>query len=137
MIRHWRTTKWPRRLSRWVRRPSSKNQALLDVAKVNLGYTTINSPVEGTVIARRVNKGQTVSASLSAPSLFLIAKDLRRMEVWAAVNEADIGRIQKNMTARFTVDTFPNETFSGTVTQIRLNASMSSKRRHLYGCRDD
>lgn len=103
-----------------------QNQASLDVARVNLGYTTINSPVEGTVIARRVNKGQTVSASLSAPSLFLIAKDLRRMEVWAAVNEADIGRIQKNMTARFTVDTFPNETFSGTVTQIRLNASMSS-----------
>lgn len=101
-------------------------KASLDVAKTNLGYTTINSPVDGTVITRRVNVGQTVVASLNAPSLFLIAKDLKRMEVWASVNEADIGRIRLGMPVHFTVDAFPTETFHGTVTQIRLNATMTS-----------
>ncbi|MEN6449495.1 MAG: efflux RND transporter periplasmic adaptor subunit [Thermoguttaceae bacterium] len=102
-----------------------QNKAALRMAKVNLGYTTIKSPVRGTILARRVNIGQTVVASLNAPSLFLIAKDLRRMEVWASVNEADIGQIHKGMPVTFTVDTFPGETFRGTVTQIRMNVTMT------------
>jgi HlyD family secretion protein len=77
------------------------------------------------IIDRRVNIGQTVVASLNAPSLFLIAKDLRRMQVWSSVNEADIGRIQVDMPVRFTVDAYPGETFRGKVTQIRLNATMT------------
>lgn len=100
-----------------------QNAAALDLAKTNLNYTVIKSPVEGTIIARRVNIGQTVVASLNAPSLFLIAKDLRRIQVWASVNEADIGRVHLNMPVRFTVDAFPGEVFRGKVSQIRLNAA--------------
>jgi HlyD family secretion protein len=100
-------------------------EASLRMAKTNLGYTVIRSPVRGVIIARRVNIGQTVVASLNAPSLFLIAKDLRRMQVWASVNEADIGRIHVDMPARFTVDAHPGETFRGTVSQIRMNATMT------------
>ena len=102
-----------------------QNEASLRVAKTNLGYTTIKSPVQGVIIDRRVNIGQTVVASLNAPSLFLIAKDLRRMQVWASVNEADIGRIRLDMPVRFTVDAYPGEMFRGKVTQIRLNATMT------------
>ena len=102
------------------------NQASLDVAKTNLGYTTIKSPVRGTIIDRRVNIGQTVVASLSAPSICLIAKDLRRMQVWALVNEANIGRIYPNMPVQFTVDAHPKDTFRGKVIQIRMNAQMTS-----------
>ena len=99
--------------------------AAVRTAKTNLGYTTITSPVRGTILDRRVNIGQTVVASLNAPSLFLIAKDLRRMQVWASVNEADIGRIRVNMPARFTVDAHPGATFRGKVSQIRMNATMT------------
>ena len=102
------------------------NKASLDVAKTNLGYATIRSPVRGTIIDRRVNIGQTVVASLSAPSICLIAKDLRRMQVWALVNEANIGRIQPNMPVQFTVDAYPKDTFRGKVIQIRMNAQMAS-----------
>jgi HlyD family secretion protein len=76
------------------------------------------------VIDRRVNIGQTVVAGMNAPSLFLLAKDLRRMLVWAAVNEADMGDIRVGQTVKFTVDAYRDRTFSGTVTQIRLNASL-------------
>lgn len=100
-------------------------EATLELAKTNLDYTVIKSPVEGKIIARRVNIGQTVVASLNAPSLFLIGKDLRRIQVWASVNEADIGRIRTGMPVRFTVDAFPGEIFRGSVAQIRLNASMT------------
>lgn len=103
-----------------------QNKASVQTAKVNLGYTVIRSPVRGTVIDRRVNVGQTVVASLNAPSLFLIGKDLTRMEVWAAVNEADIGRIHDGMTARFTVDAYGDQQFLGKVTQVRKNATMSN-----------
>jgi HlyD family secretion protein len=103
----------------------AKNKAALRIAKTNLGYTTITSPVRGTILDRRVNIGQTVVASLNAPSLFLIAKDLRKMQVWASVNEADIGRIRDDMPVRFTVDAHPDQTFYGKVTQIRLAAQMS------------
>jgi HlyD family secretion protein len=102
-----------------------QNEAALTVAKTNLGYTTITSPIRGTIIDRRVDVGQTVVASLNAPSLFLIGKDLRRVQVWASVNEADIGQIRLGMTAHFTVDTHPGEKFVGKVTQIRLNAQMT------------
>jgi len=100
-------------------------QAVLRRAQRNLGYCTITSPVSGVIIDRRVNIGQTVVASLNAPSLFLIAKDLTRMQVWVAVNEADIGKIQPGQPATFTLDAFPGETFEGQVSKIRLNASMT------------
>jgi HlyD family secretion protein len=103
----------------------AQSASALSLAETNLGYTTINSPVSGTIIDRRVNIGQTVVASLNTPSLFLIAKDLRRMQVWASVNEADIGLITPNMPVQFTVDAFPKDRFHGTVTQIRFNASMT------------
>ena len=102
-----------------------ENEAALRMAKINLGYTTIKSPVRGVIIDRRVNIGQTVVASLNAPSLFLIAKDLRRVQVLASVNEADIGQIHVNMPAQFTVDAYPGQVFRGKVTQIRMNATMT------------
>ena len=83
------------------------------------------SPVKGVIIDRRVNVGQTVVSNLNASSLFLIAKDLKNLQVWASVNEADIGRIRKGMKARFKVDAYPDETFDGEVAQIRLNATMT------------
>ncbi len=100
-------------------------EAARERAQRNLGYCTITSPVDGVIIDRQVNVGQTVISSMSAPSLFLIAKDLKRMLIWVAVNEADIGRIQPGQHVFFTVDTFPGETFQGTVSKIRLNATMS------------
>jgi len=95
------------------------------LAQTNVDYTVIKSPVEGVIVDRRVNIGQTVVASLNAPSLFLIAKDLRRMQVWASVNEADIGRIRPKMPVRFTVDAYPKQVFQGEVLQVRLNATMT------------
>lgn len=100
-------------------------EAELREAEQNLAYTTIRSPVKGVIIDRRVNVGQTVVASLNAPSLFLIAKDLRKLEVWASVNEADIGQIRPGQKVEFTVDAFPGEVFHGEVGQIRLNAAMT------------
>jgi HlyD family secretion protein len=103
----------------------AQSEALLRRARRNLGYCTITSPVKGVIIDRRVNIGQTVVSSLNAPSLFLIAKDLRRMQVWVAVNEADIGKIRPGQPVTFTVDAFPGETFRGEVGKVRLNASMT------------
>jgi len=100
-------------------------EAVLRRAQRNLGYCTIKSPVKGVIVDRRVNIGQTVVASLNAPSLFLIAKDLTRMQVWVAVNEADIGKIRPGLPVTFTVDAFPGETFRGEVGKVRLNASMT------------
>jgi len=100
-------------------------EATLKRSQTNLGYCTIKSPVKGVIIDRRVNIGQTVVASLNAPSLFLIAKDLKKMQVWASVNEADIGNIHPGQTVNFTVDAYPGRTFHGTVGKIRLNASMT------------
>ncbi len=101
----------------------AQSEASLQEAKVNLGYTQIRSPVEGVIVDRRVNVGQTVVAGLNAPSLFLIAKDLKRLQVWASVNEADIGNIHPGQNVKFTVDAYPHDTFAGQVAQIRLNAS--------------
>lgn len=100
-------------------------EATLKRAEINLGYCTIRSPVDGVIVARRVNIGQTVVASLNAPSLFLIAKDLRQMQVWAAVNEADIGAIEPGQKVTFTIDTYPGQTFNGVVGKVRLNATMT------------
>jgi len=100
-------------------------KAAKKLAETNLGYTRICSPVDGVIIDRRVNVGQTVVAGLNAPSLFLLAKDLSRMLVWAAVNEADIGNIHLGQPATFKVDAYRDQEFSGTVSQIRLNASMA------------
>ncbi len=102
-----------------------QQKATLELAKTNLDYTTIISPIDGTIIARRVNIGQTVVSSLNAPSLFLIARDLRRMQVWAAVNEADIAKVTPGTKVNFRVDALPQDTFHGTVVQRRLNASMT------------
>lgn len=99
--------------------------ASLERFKTNLGYCTIKSPVKGVIVDRRVNIGQTVVSSLNAPSLFLIAKDLKKMQVWASVNEADIGSISPGQPVSFTVDAYPGRTFRGEVGKIRLNASMT------------
>lgn len=101
-------------------------QASLKRASQNLGYCTIISPVKGVVIDRRVNIGQTVVSSMSASSLFLIAKDLSKMQVWVSVNEADIGKIKTGLPVEFTVDAFPDRKFKGVVGKIRLNATLSS-----------
>ncbi|HEV2950222.1 MAG TPA: efflux RND transporter periplasmic adaptor subunit [Gemmataceae bacterium] len=100
-------------------------QAQLQTAKINLAYCTIKSPVKGVVVTRRVNIGQTVVSSLSAPSLFLLAKDLRRLQVWASVNEADIGHLRTGQPVTFAVDAFAGQKFKGTILQIRLNATMT------------
>lgn len=100
-------------------------EASLRRAQQNLDYCTIISPVKGVIIDRRVNIGQTVVASLNAPSLFLIAKDLTRMQVWVAVNEADIGNIFPGQPVAFTVDAFPGQAFTGEVGKVRLNATMT------------
>jgi HlyD family secretion protein len=103
----------------------------LQEAEANLGYTVLRSPIKGIVIDRRVNAGQTVVARLDAPSLFLIARDLKRMEVWAAVPEADVGQVRKGQTAAVTVAAFPRDRFVGKVTGLRLNA-VTDKNRVTY-----
>lgn len=102
-----------------------QSQAVFKRAQQNLDYCTIVSPVKGVIIDRRVNIGQTVVASLSAPSLFLIAKDLNRLQVWVSVNEADIGHIKPGQPVTFTVDAYPGEVFQGEVGKVRLNATMT------------
>lgn len=99
--------------------------AALSKAKRNIEYCTIASPVDGVIIDRRVNIGQTVNASMNAPSLFLIARDLKRMQVWVSVNEADIGEIRPGGKVEFTVDAFHGRVFKGTILKTRLNATMS------------
>lgn len=96
-----------------------QRQAVLDAAQVNLDYTNIISPVDGTVVSRAVTMGQTVAASFQTPTLFLIATDLTRMQVDANVSESDIGGIKNGNKATFTVDAYPKRLFEGTVTQVR------------------
>ena len=100
-------------------------EATLLKAERNLNYCVITSPVDGVIIDRRVSVGQTVVSNMSASSIFLIAKDLKKMQVWASVNEADIGDIRAGMPVIFTVDTFPGIRFRGKVLKVRLNATMS------------
>jgi len=100
-------------------------KAQFDRAQANIDYCTITSPVDGIIIDRRVNIGQTVVSGLSAPSLFLIAQDLKQMQLWVAVNEADVGSIHPGQSVTFTVDAFPGENFKGSVNKVRLNATMT------------
>jgi HlyD family secretion protein len=95
----------------------------LDRATRNLGYATITAPIDGTVIRRDVEVGQTVNAGFSAPKLFLLAGDLARMRILAAVDESDIGRIQEGQPATFTVQAWPDRTFQGSVRQVRLQSA--------------
>jgi HlyD family secretion protein len=97
----------------------SQAAASYNQARVNLGYTTIVSPIDGVVISRNVDVGQTVAASLQAPTLFTIAEDLRKMQVHAAVSEADVGRLEPGMPATFVVDAYPDRKFKGVIRQIR------------------
>lgn len=96
-----------------------QRQAALDAAKVNLGYTNITSPVDGTVVSRNITQGQTVAASFQTPTLFLIAADLTHMQVDASVSESDIGSIKTGDPASFTVEAFPAHVFRGRVVQVR------------------
>ena len=97
----------------------AQKQALLAIAKINLQRATIRSPIDGVVIKRNVERGQTVAASLEAPTLFTIAQDLRQMQVDARIDETDIGKMKLGQRAFFTVDAFPGQKFEGKVTQIR------------------
>jgi len=98
-----------------------QSQAALSVAQVNLSHTTITSPIDGIVVSRDINVGQTVAASLSAPTLFTIANDLTKMQVIANIDQADIGLVEQAKTATFNVDAFPGKEFKGTIQQMRLN----------------
>ena len=101
-------------------------QSQYDRAVTNLGYATITSPVDGTVISRKVDKGQTVAASFQTPDLFEIAEDLTRMQIETSVSEADIGVIKEGQAVTFTVDAYPTQTFDGVGRQIRLSPTTTS-----------
>lgn len=101
-------------------------QSQYERAMTNLGYATITSPVDGTVISRKVDNGQTVAASFQTPDLFEIAEDLSKMQIETAVSEADIGVIKDNQPVTFTVDAYPLQTFNGVVRQIRLSPTTTS-----------
>lgn len=98
-------------------------QVALDRARQNLAYTDIHAPIDGVVVERNVQQGQTVAASLSAPQLFLIANDLAHMEILAQVGESDIAQIQQGQAVTFSVQALPNQTFKGTVKQVRLQST--------------
>ena len=100
----------------------TSSQISLDRARKNLSYTSINAPIDGVIVERDVDVGQTVAASLSAPQLFLIANDLAQMQILAAVDESDIGVIKEGLTATFTVPSQPTRTFTGRVRQVRLQS---------------
>jgi HlyD family secretion protein len=101
-------------------------KAALENAKTNLNYATIYAPMDGVVINRAVNIGQTVNAGMSSPTLFSLAYDLRKMQVQATIDEADIGKIDIGQTVTFTVDAFPEDKFTGTIYQIRLSPTVSN-----------
>jgi len=96
-----------------------QNQAALEAARINLGYTDIVSPVDGVVVSRNVDVGQTVAASFQTPTLFLIAQDLTKMQVDSSVSESDIGGVREGQPVEFSVDAYPGRTFKGTVVQVR------------------
>jgi HlyD family secretion protein len=102
-----------------------QSRASVGVARVDLEHTTIRAPISGTVLQRSVDVGQTVAASLQAPVLFTIAQDLSRMEVHAAIDEADVGKLRESQEATFTVDAYPGETFKGTIFQIRSQPTVT------------
>jgi HlyD family secretion protein len=98
-------------------------QIALDKARQNLSYTSIYAPIDGIVVERDMDVGQTVAASLSAPQLFVIAKDLSQMQILATVDESDIGQIKTDQPVSFTVQAYPGRTFTGTVSQVRINST--------------
>src|SRR6266436_4584391 len=102
----------------------SQKAAAVAVAQTNLDYTVIRSPIDGTVVARSVDVGQTVAASLQAPTIFTIAQDLSKMLVYTKTDESDVGNIKPGKQVSFKVDAFPKETFRGTVTQVRMNPTI-------------
>jgi HlyD family secretion protein len=101
----------------------TQKEAALAVTQTNLNYTVIRSPIDGTVVARNVDVGQTVAASLQAPTIFTIAQDLKKMQVYAKTDESDVGNIKVGKEVTFKVDAFPKETFRGVVSQVRMNAT--------------
>src|SRR5882757_1614974 len=101
----------------------SQKKAAVEVAQTNLDYTVIRSPIDGTVVARNVDVGQTVAASLQAPTIFTIAQDLSKMWVYAKTDESDVGNIKVGKPVTFKVDAFPKDTFQGRVSQVRMNAT--------------
>jgi HlyD family secretion protein len=101
----------------------SQKDAAVAVAQTNLDYTVIRSPIDGTVVARNVDVGQTVAASLQAPTIFTIAQDLKKMWVYAKTDESDVGNIKLGKPVSFKVDAFPKDTFHGVVSQVRMNAT--------------
>lgn len=103
-----------------------RSQNEVNQARLNLSYATIKSPIDGVVLKRAVEVGQTVAASMSTPTLFVIAKDLSQMKVMADVDEADIGQVKQGQKVTFTVDAFQNDTFNGTVQEVRLNPTTTS-----------
>jgi HlyD family secretion protein len=107
-----------------ARAQESQKAAAVSVAQTNLNYTLIRSPIDGTVVARNVDVGQTVAASLQAPTIFTIAQDLTKMQVHAKTDESDVGSIETGRPVGFKVDAFPKETFRGVVSQIRMNATV-------------
>ena len=108
-----------------------QQEASLHAAQVNLGFTDIISPVDGTVVSRNVDVGQTVAASFQTPTLFLIAQDLTRMQVDASVSESDVGPVRVGQSAEFTVDAFPHHPFPATVSAGAAGAGHRAERRHL------
>ena len=96
-------------------------QATLEAAHLNLGYTDIVAPVDGIVVSRNVTQGQTVASSLQTPTLFLVATDLKAMQVDTNISESDVGGVKQGDQATFTVDAYPKRTFAGAVTQVRVN----------------
>jgi HlyD family secretion protein len=104
----------------------ANEKANLHQAKVNLGYAEIYSPIDGVILDRAVEQGQTVAASFNTPTLFTIANDLKKMQVEADVDEADIGQVRLGQTVRFTVDAYSDDTFSGTVNQIRMQPTVTN-----------
>src|SRR5215831_17581643 len=102
----------------------TQKKAALEVAQTNLNYTVIRSPIDGTVVARNVDVGQTVAASLQAPTIFTIAQDLSKMWVYAKTDESDVGNIKVGKPVTFKVDALPKETFGGVVKQVRMNPTM-------------
>ena len=100
---------------------TEQKSAAVSVATTNLEHTVIRSPIDGVVVARNVDVGQTVAASLQAPTIFTIAQDLTKMQLYAKLDESDVGRIKLNQSVTFKVDAFPKQTFQGVVSQIRMN----------------
>ena len=109
-----------------ARNAYEQSQAAMVKVKRNLGYATITSPIDGVVISRAVEEGQTVAAGFETPTLFTIANDLTQMQVVADVDEADIGQVADGQRVQFSVDAYPDDTFEGTVLQVRLEATTES-----------